>query len=127
VVQHADGYVAPRSGLGFVCPGELEAPPAEEADDPRRGLSMPLRYVESRGSASSKWPRDASNACACLFGRASQRLPGWCGGGDAISVTARLRFVLPFGSFVAFLRCSVELIISGSAALSATYVQWFWS
>ena len=42
-------YVVPWSGLGFVCPIELEAPLAEEADDPRREeLSLPLRYVEKQ-------------------------------------------------------------------------------
>ncbi len=43
-------YVVSWSGLGFVCPSELEAPLAEEADDPRRGeFSMSLRYVEKPG------------------------------------------------------------------------------
>ena len=36
-VQYANNYVVSWSGLRFVCPSEVEAPPAEEADALRRG------------------------------------------------------------------------------------------
>ncbi len=98
-------YVVPWSGLGFVCPSELEAPLAEEADDPRRGcLLMPLRYVEKpRLRIFEVAVRCKQCVCMSLWSGES-KTPGWCGGGDAISVAARLRIVVPFGSFVTLLR-----------------------
>ncbi len=62
---------------------------------------------------------------AGLHGWASPSRPVYCSFGEAFSVAALRRMDVPFGTFIAFGRCSLGLVKLGSAAFAAAYVMVF--